>query len=552
MAEASAMAAAAHCSSVKQQTSPRVADDRWRPRPWLAATLRLVSVLIPAAAGAAGAYAFAAAVPFPDGFARVGWLVVLVAISTLATALAERVGRRFLPLAVLFRLSLVFPDRAPSRFAVVRGAGNVRLLERRIRDAREHGVDPEPARAAEQILGLVSALSAHDRKTRGHSERVRAFTDLVAGQLRLPEDDRDRLRWAALLHDIGKLHVPSRILNKPGKPDPREWERLQEHPAAGARIAAPLLVWLGPWGHAIEQHHERFGGGGYPGGLAGRDISLAARIVSVADSFEVMTAARSYKKPMSVPAARRELAACADEQFDPGIVRAFLNVSLGRLWWTVGPASWTALLPVIGPVQRASGQVAAAAGSGAAAVAVGAGTLLSAFAGTAAAYDAGGGPPAGLPAVAGADPGAPEPGPSADDGTEPERDEDGGGPSDGTGTVHPGGGTQEPPVDEPPDPIDDDPLDDVVNDPGGAVDDVVDGTTGAVDDVVDGAGEAVDQVVDGTTDVLDDVVGAGTDALDTVTGGSTDVVDDVVGGTTDTVDTVIDDLTDLAGGLLGG
>jgi putative nucleotidyltransferase with HDIG domain len=526
MAEAATTGSVAHWLPMKT-APPRITDDRWQPRPVLAAALRLVSVLVPAAVGAASAYAFAAAVPLPGGVARAGWVVVLVTISTIATALAERVGRRSLPLAVLFRLSLVFPDRAPSRFVVVRGAGNVRLLERRIRDAREHGLDPEPARAAEQILGLVAALSAHDRKTRGHSERVRAFTDLLAAELRLPEEDRDRLRWAALLHDIGKLHVPSRVLNKPGRPEPREWERLQEHPAAGARIAAPLLAWLGPWGNAIEQHHERFGGGGYPTGASGRDIALAARIVSVADSFEVMTAARSYKKPISVPAARRELAACAGEQFDPAIVRAFLNVSLGRLWRTVGPASWTALLPLIGPAQRAGGQIASTAGAGAAALAVTAGTLLSALAGTAAASDAGDGPR--VPTALGpADPeAAADPGPGATDEVE-NGDE---GPTDVAGTS---------PEDEPPEPVDTDPVDDVLEDGGGAVGQVVDDTTGAVDEVVDGTGDAVD-----------DVVGAGTDALDTVTGGSTEGLEGVVGGVTDTVDTAADGVTDLAGGLLG-
>jgi putative nucleotidyltransferase with HDIG domain len=509
-------------------------ERRWRPRPWLSFALRLVSVLVPAAAGAAGAYAYVVAVPMPDGFTAIPWVLGLVVSSTVATALAERIGKRFLPLALLLRLSLVFPDRAPSRFAMARGAGNIRVLEGRIREAREEGVDRGPARAAEQILALVAALSAHDRKTRGHSERVRAFTDLAAGELRLPEPDRDRLRWAALLHDIGKLHVPARILNKLGRPDPREWETLQGHPAAGARIAAPLLPWLGPWGDAIEQHHERFGGGGYPRSLAGEEISLAARIVSVADSFEVMTAARSYKKPMSVPAARRELAACAGEQFDPAIVRAFLNVSLGRLWLTVGPMSWTALVPVLGPLQRAGGQIAAAAKGAAAAIVVGAAGFLPMANGTAAASR-----PSSTTAARGT---ASAPTPGVDRSVEDEvrtGGSDRGGPGNGVGDHHElpaGGGTAggsggDPsaggiPVD---DPIGT--LDGAVKDTAGTVDGAVDGTTDAVDGLVDGATDAVNGLVDGATDVLDDLPG-GTD----------------VSGV---VDEPVQDLTGIVGGLLG-
>jgi putative nucleotidyltransferase with HDIG domain len=499
-------------------------ERRWRPRPWLSFALRLVSVLVPAAAGAASAYAYVVAVPMPDGFATIPWVLGLVVSSTVATAVAERIGKRFLPLAMLLRLSLVFPDRAPSRFAMARGAGNVRVLERRIHEAREGGVDQGPARAAEQILALVAALSAHDRKTRGHSERVRAFTDLAAGELRLPDVDRDRLRWAALLHDIGKLHVPARILNKAGRPDPREWETLQGHPSAGARIAAPLLSWLGPWGDAIEQHHERFGGGGYPRSLAGEEISLAARIVSVADSFEVMTAARSYKKPMSVPAARRELAACAGEQFDPAIVRAFLNVSLGRLWLTVGPMSWTALVPVLGHAQRAGGQIAVAAKGAAAAIAVGAAGFLPMASGTAAAFQ----PPSTIAStgVSGPTPGAD---PSVDDdvktggagrGGVGDHDEvpgndgrTGGGSGSGGGTGGGSGGGS--PTDDP---------------------------TGTLNDTVRDTVGTVDRLVDGTTDTVNGVVG-----------GATDVLDDLLGGTdvSGVVDDPVQDLTEIVGGILG-
>jgi putative nucleotidyltransferase with HDIG domain len=502
-------------------------ERRWRPRPWLSFALRFVSVLVPAAAGAASAYAFVAAVPMPEGFGRIPWVLGLVVSSTVAAALAERIGKRFLPLAMLLRLSLVFPDRAPSRFAMARGAGNVRVLERRIHQARDGGVDQGPARAAEQILALVAALSAHDRKTRGHSERVRAFTDLAAGQLRLPDADRDRLRWAALLHDIGKLHVPARILNKPGRPDPREWETLQGHPAAGARIAAPLLSWLGPWGDAIEQHHERFDGGGYPRSLAGEEISLAARIVSVADSFEVMTAARSYKKPMSVPAARRELAACAGEQFDPTIVRAFLNVSLGRLWLTVGPMSWTALVPLLGPAQRAGGQIAAAAKGAVAAIVVGAAGVLPVASGTAAAS-----PPSstmastgGPESTSGVNPsvddyvrtGGTQPGDGVSDHREVPGDDGGAGGGSGSGggtgggSGGSGGGSS---VDDPTKT-----LNDAVSDPVGTVDGIVDGTTDTVNGVADGA-----------TDALDDLLGTDVSGL---------------------VDEPVRDLTDTVGGLLG-
>jgi putative nucleotidyltransferase with HDIG domain len=511
------------------ETDRRENERRWRPRPLLSFALRAVSVLVPAAVGAASAYAFVGVVPMPGGIALVPWALGLVAISTIATAIAERIGKRFLPLAVLFRLSLVFPDRAPSRFVMARGAGNIRQLEKRIRDARDHGVDAEPARAAEQILALVAALSAHDRKTRGHSERVRAFTDLVAGELKLSDTDRDRLRWAALLHDVGKIHVPARILNKPGRPDAREWETLQAHPSMGARIAAPLLPWLGAWGNAIEQHHERFDGGGYPHALAEMEISLAARIVSVADSFEVMTAARSYKKPMSVPAARRELAACAGAQFDPAIVRAFLSVSLGKLWWTVGPMSWTALAPILGPVQRATGQLAGAA---TAAVVVGIGGLLPVMTGTAAAS----GPPVSSRVPVDASIGPASAIDVADDyvrtggigssaGTDGDGDHAGvPGARSGSGE-DPGGGGGSDDSDGGTD------IDDVISSPGETLDEVVDGTTQALDDVVDGAGETVSGVVDGTTDVIDDVLG-GT-------------------GASDLLDEPVEDVTGLLGGLLG-
>ena len=127
---------------------------------------------------------------------------------------------------------------------------------------------------------------------------------------------------------------------------------------------APLLPWLGEWGLAVVQHHERFDGTGYPHQLKGHEISLAARIVSVADVYEVMTAPRAYKRSMSVSAARRELVRVAGTQLDPVIVRAFLNISVGRLWRTIGFGAWIAQVPQLGRLFGLGGWTSSGLGMG--------------------------------------------------------------------------------------------------------------------------------------------------------------------------------------------
>ena len=333
---------------LEQPTHSKQRNDRWEGRPFQAAALRLVAVAIPVAAGVAVSLLFSHVVDYPHGRALVLlWWIAVLAISTLVVAIVERQCRRLVPLATLLKLSMVFPDKAPSRYRVALRAGTVRNLEDRVREMRARGVDDEPSRAAAQILELVGAMGVHDRATRGHAERVRAFADLLGAQVGLSQDDRDRLRWAALLHDVGKVAVPSELLNKPGEPDDDEWAVIHRHPAAGARLAAPLRGWLGDWADTIEQHHERWDGLGYPHRLSGNEICLGARIVGVADSFDVMTSARAYKRPIDVAAARQELTAGAGTQFDPAMVRAFLNISLGRMRLLVGPLAWLAELPFL-------------------------------------------------------------------------------------------------------------------------------------------------------------------------------------------------------------
>ena len=292
--------------------------------------------------------------PRPDGLGAAALSFATVSLVMLLTIIAmERAGRRLLPLAALLNLSLLFPDRAPKRFAVARRVGKPRDLQRQLHEAHARGNTGGEVAHMQTVLELVAALSVHDRQTRGHSERVRVFADLIADEMKLAPADRARLRWASLLHDIGKLMVPAKILSKPAKLNESEMDTIRRHPDEGARlIGPPLIAWLGEWAGAVPHHHERFDGRGYPRGLAGHEISLAGRIVAVADSYEVMTAVRPYRKPIGVSAARQELVKCSGAQFDPVVVRAFLNISMGRLWRVVGLGSWIAQLPVIGWIDR--------------------------------------------------------------------------------------------------------------------------------------------------------------------------------------------------------
>jgi hypothetical protein len=344
-------------------------EDVWPGRPALARLVRAAVFLGPLLASLLVTAALSRLFPAPPGTgARIAWWSALLLLATGTVWATDRALRRLVPLAALLEMSVLFPGRAPSRFSVARRTGSTRQLEELVERARESDETTEPVLAASRILALVGALRSHDRATRGHSERVRVLTDLVAEEMGLSQPERDRLRWAALLHDIGKLDVPAKILNKAGKPTEREWERLRRHPAAGAALAAPLLDWLGLSAPVIVQHHERWDGLGYPAGLAGEQICVGARIVAVADAFEVMTAARSYKKAMTRAAALREMAKMSGTQFDPAAVRALLSISAPRLRWAVGPWAWLAQLPIIGTAPSLAGTAAAVAGQTAAGV----------------------------------------------------------------------------------------------------------------------------------------------------------------------------------------
>ncbi len=344
----------------------------WRRRPVLSAALRSAVVALPAVAALAVAYVLSRALPHPTTVQGILlWYAVMSAAMLGSIIVVERGARRLLPLAALLNVSLLFPDQAPKRFAVARQVARPRDIKLRLEELRERAPGSSEVARMQRILELAAALSVHDRGTRGHSERVRVFTDMIAEEMDLPDHDRSRLRWASLLHDIGKLLVPAAILRKPTTLTEDEWEAIREHPDEGARIIAPLRDWLGPWALAVEQHHERWDGKGYPRGLAGKDISLGGRIVAVADSYEVMTAPRPYRRALGVVAARKELVRCSGAQFDPAVVRAFLNISVGRLWRVVGLGAWVVQVPFLSWFGGLGLPWGAAAASGAAAVALG-------------------------------------------------------------------------------------------------------------------------------------------------------------------------------------
>ena len=336
--------------------------DGWTGRPVLAGAVRCAVWLVPFIAATVTAFVLSMTLDPGSGWAWGLMRLLLVAgTATLVMRVTDRVMRRTLPLASLLELTLVFPDQAPSRVSMaLRAASSTelgQLLERYQRSGAEG-----PARAAEHLLDLVAALSRHDHLTRGHSERVRAYAQMLGAEMGLSKHDLDRLRWAALIHDIGKLRIDEAILNKPGRLTDHEFEIIKTHPDLGAALAEPLAGWLGDSVLAIAEHHEKWDGSGYPRGLAGTDISLAARIVAVADVFDVITSVRSYKQACTAAEARAELARCAGTHFDPEVVRAFLNISVGRLRRVIGPLSWeTSMMLLARPASASTGQGAAAA-----------------------------------------------------------------------------------------------------------------------------------------------------------------------------------------------
>lgn len=172
---------------------------------------------------------------------------------------------------------------------------------------------------------LTQTLTESDYETEEHVERTREMAIRLGKALSLSDGDLGKLALLAVLHDIGKIAIPHSILLKPGKLTDAEWEIMKTHTEKGYRIASASKE-LKPIGEYILHHHERWDGAGYPGGLAGDEIPLLSRIITVVDSHDVMVHDRPYHRAMSREAAEAELRRCSGTQFDPKLVEVFLEV----------------------------------------------------------------------------------------------------------------------------------------------------------------------------------------------------------------------------------
>lgn len=198
--------------------------------------------------------------------------------------------------------------------------------------ARQAGVAIERARLVldlenlfiDTVRTIVSALDAKDRYTSGHSERVCALSLLIGRRLGLTTRDLEVVKLASLLHDIGKIGIPERILTLPGKLSVEEFEIMKAHPVLGAEMIRNIRK-LDPVVAGIRYHHENWDGSGYPEGLKGDQIPLGARIIRVADSYDAMTSNRSYRQGLEPAKVRAEFENHSGSQFDPGVLRVFLE-----------------------------------------------------------------------------------------------------------------------------------------------------------------------------------------------------------------------------------
>jgi putative nucleotidyltransferase with HDIG domain len=177
------------------------------------------------------------------------------------------------------------------------------------------------------LRGLAFALETRDNETRGHSDRVVAYCIRLGRQLQLKDQEMVALECGALLHDLGKIGVPDKILFKPGPLTNEEWVLMRRHVEHGARILSGI-EFLADASKVVSQHHEKYDGSGYLNGLAGQDIYIGARVFAVADAIDAFTSDRPYRAGRPFEVVGEELHRCSGSHFDPSVVNGFDQIPL--------------------------------------------------------------------------------------------------------------------------------------------------------------------------------------------------------------------------------
>jgi response regulator RpfG family c-di-GMP phosphodiesterase len=172
---------------------------------------------------------------------------------------------------------------------------------------------------------LAYTLEEKDAYTSGHSERVCYYSDFISKRLSFQPKDRTELQIASYLHDIGKIGISNRFINKKGTLSSTDWAIIKQHSNKSIELLAPLRLSSNILSF-IQHHHEHYDGTGYPDGLAGEQIPIGSRIIAISDAYDSMTSNRPYRKPFSNEEARTELNKCSGKQFDPKLITIFLDV----------------------------------------------------------------------------------------------------------------------------------------------------------------------------------------------------------------------------------
>lgn len=278
----------------------------------------------------------------PELARQIGWNLLVIGLSagTLASATAWLVVRRVTqPLrqlaATMSRMAQTGELQAD--FPSASGEGEVKMIEETFRALVRSLEESQHARErsyVEAVGAVVTAADARDHETSGHSFRVALYAVALAKALGIRGEALKAIEWGALLHDVGKMVVPDEVLRKAGPLTEDEWYIMKQHPTWGAEMLAEVSFLQPAAFDIIYSHHERWDGSGYPRGLAGEAIPLAARIFAVVDTYDAITSDRPYRRSRSHLVALAELQRVAGQQLDPRVVDTFLElpeVELRRL-----------------------------------------------------------------------------------------------------------------------------------------------------------------------------------------------------------------------------